>query len=383
MKRSSIDVVLWRLLVLFLVSFIVIVERLEANEVRVFDAKFVSIRGAVLLLPEGDLSNFGGFLLDSGVRLPVVDKSNYNFLLTDGLIEERGHESSEKRLRNILRIPDINDCKVLSEDLVPLSKKFGIRILGVIPLYFPGYEVFLDFGRGNVQWRAFSLTAKEGLKGVSFVRLSFSDETQMPQISVVLNDKFSFIANVDFVKSEVIGLPMGILGNRGLEVKKMKFAYFEGSKEVCYFRLDSIRVGDVRLKNPIGVASVKEKEVWVGTRFWRNFGLGMNYEFGKMYLISSEKDLMDKEWSGVGVLLDDIGQSGWRVGVIEDSPALRNNVQAGDELLLVDGKSVKTFSVEELLRILNGTSGKDVRCVFKDKFSGETKEVILVSEVIL
>lgn len=383
MIRSSTEVILWRLLVLFLVSFIVIVEKLKADEVKVFDAKFVSIRGAILLLPEGDLSNWGGFLLDSGVRLPVVDKSVYDLLLMNGSIEKKSNDRTDIKLRYVLKVPDIENSKVLSEDLLPLSKKFGVSILGFIPLYFPGYEVFLDFGRGNVEWRAFSLSAKEGLKGVSFVKLSFSDETQMPQVLIVLNDKFSFIANVDFVKNEVIGLPMGLLGNRGLEVKKMKFAYFEGSKEVCYFRLDSIRVGDVRLRSPIGVASVKEKEVWVGTRFWRNFGVGMNYEFGRMYLLSSEKDLIEKEWSGVGVLLDDIGQNGWRVGVIEDSPALRNNVQAGDELLLVNGKSVKSFSVEELLRILNGTSGKEVRCAFKDKFSGKTKEVILECEVIL
>ncbi len=376
--KNFLKIVLVFLLVVLLEEFSI------ATGSEVVTTKFYSVRGAILLVPENNLSNYGYFLLDTGVRFPVVDNILFTSILMDKSDLLGNKESLKERgFRDFLNIPELSEAKVLNEDLLPLSQRLGVRVLGIVPLYFPGYEVFLDFGRGVVQWRLFSSASQEKMKKTPFVKLNFSEETQNPQVLVILNDSACFMANVDLTRSECIGLPLGLLSRKGLEFKGMKFARFYGEKEVCYFKIDSMKIGDFKLKNPVGVASVDSKDIWVGTRFWRYLGIGINYELGKIYFLGEEKEFNEKEWSGVGVLLDKIGEEGWIVGVMEDSPALKSGVKAGDELVLINGRKVNTLSVEEILQLLNGEKGSKVSCVFKDRISKENKELMLVSEPLI
>ncbi|MCX8063943.1 MAG: hypothetical protein N3G21_02075 [Candidatus Hydrogenedentes bacterium] len=353
----------------------------DSNEPDVITASFSSFRGAILLNPRQESGNFGYFLLDSGVSVPVIDEK-----LAREAINIEGEGSiniTSEVLENFLSIPHMESSKILLEDLFPLSRKLGVRIFGVIPLYFPGYEVFLDFGDGRVGWCSLSMRTKEKIKKIPTVELNFSASTQIPRVLVILNRRYSIVANVDITKGEHIGLPLRVLNERKIGVRDMKFAHFEGKREVCYFKLDSIRVASLEMKNVVGVASVDEIEPWLGIKFWRNFGVGINYELGKIYFLVRNEDLEEGEWSGTGVLLDCLIEEGWLVGVIEDSSAWESGIVPGDLLISIESKNANSVFVEDLLKLLNGDKGREVKCVFKSKVTGVKKEVILKCRSIL
>lgn len=332
--------------------------------------EFFSSRGTILLHPNKNWESWGYFLLDSGVTVPVIDR---DFAKELGAIDD-----VNLRLEHFFTIPHLINSKLLVEDLLPLSKKLGVPILGVIPLYFPGYEIFLDFGKSRIQWRLVSLETQELMKKEPYIKINFSPEKQVPEVLVILNNRYSIMAKIDIAKSEYIGLPMRLLSDERVKVRSMRFAHFENKKGVCFFKLDSIKVGNVKMENIIGVASVDDKDAWLGTRFLRHFGVCISYELGRMYLLGDSREVRGEDWNGTGILLDSFEEEGWKVGVLEHSSASENGILPGDLLMSVEGKEVKNILVDELLRLLNGCNGSKVKCVFKSSLTGEVKEVSLL-----
>lgn len=82
---------------------------------------------------------------------------------------------------------------------------------------------------------------------------------------------------------------------------------------------------------------------------------------------------------GIGVILEHLPQKGiHRIrAVFQGSPAARAKVQAGDEIVSIDGQSTEKMNFEELGKKIRGNPGEPVTLVLKSPASGQTREVKL------
>lgn len=82
-------------------------------------------------------------------------------------------------------------------------------------------------------------------------------------------------------------------------------------------------------------------------------------------------------FGGVGIVM---GQREGFLTVIapmEDTPAWRANVQAGDRILKIDGKTAERMTSDEALKRLRGTPGTEVVITFLRPSNGQTRDVKL------
>lgn len=82
---------------------------------------------------------------------------------------------------------------------------------------------------------------------------------------------------------------------------------------------------------------------------------------------------------GIGVILEYLPQKGiHRIrAVFQGSPAARAKIQAGDEIVSIDGLSTEKMNFEELGKKIRGNPGEPVTLMLKSPASGQTREVKL------
>lgn len=75
----------------------------------------------------------------------------------------------------------------------------------------------------------------------------------------------------------------------------------------------------------------------------------------------SFQDAASGHFSGVGLWLKVEAGKVRIVSVVDDTPAARAGIQANDQLLTIDGKSVKGMSLDRVVQVVKGTPGSTVR----------------------
>lgn len=96
--------------------------------------------------------------------------------------------------------------------------------------------------------------------------------------------------------------------------------------------------------------------------------------------LRDQQDALDLSVVGIGVLL---GQRDGRpviVSVIPDSPARRAGIQAGDELISVDGQSVARLTTDEIVSRIRGEAGTTVRIALHRPATDSMVDVSIVRE---
>ena len=87
------------------------------------------------------------------------------------------------------------------------------------------------------------------------------------------------------------------------------------------------------------------------------------------------------EVSGVGVRLEQAGQSLKVVDVLEGSPAQQAGVEAGDIILVIDGRSSRDLSIEEASQLIRGESGSPLSVTLR-RTDGSEATLALTREVV-
>jgi len=107
-------------------------------------------------------------------------------------------------------------------------------------------------------------------------------------------------------------------------------------------------------------------------------GLDAHSAFLDSQEASNLKMNLEKDADGIGILLQDEGNS-FRVSkVIPDSPAARcGQIKAGDQLVAIDGASVADMNIEDVMQRLGGKLGTYVK-VSLNKMSSSGKEQLVV-----
>ncbi|HOV32556.1 MAG TPA: hypothetical protein PLX23_04255 [Candidatus Hydrogenedens sp.] len=344
-----------------------------------FHANFIINRGTILINSENKALN-SFFLVDTGVSIPVFDK-NFTNITDKGKQYSGNNIVLDNQNLNILTIPNYQG-KVLLSDLSKLSRKMGILINGIVPLYYPGYEIYLDFGNKKIVWQLISPQRTIKTKDMLCERLYFSAEQSCPKVSITLNTKIAAVANIDFAKSDYLVVPMGFSNEQSLITGKNRIAHFYKGKVVQYFRLASLKIGNLKFDNLLSVSVPGEKDISLGTRFWRQFVIYFNYEGAEVCLLKGNI-IPEEKWIGTGILLDYCNDNGWAIGVVEDSPAWKEgNLKGGETLLKINEWEIKELNAEQILNLLNPPLGAQIKCTFLD-LSKQTRTITLNSEEIL
>lgn len=85
--------------------------------------------------------------------------------------------------------------------------------------------------------------------------------------------------------------------------------------------------------------------------------------------------MADEQFGGVGVTIYQMPQGVHVVEVIPGTPAAETNLQAGDDIIAVDGVSLKGLSIDESKAMLRGQVNKPVEITFVN--SGDTLKTTL------
>ncbi len=376
MKRQRVNINIFCCFAIM--SFVCLSHRFTVAQEQ-FHTNFIINRGTILINSENKALN-SFFLVDTGVSVPVFDKNFTN-------ITDKGKQYSgdnivlDNQNLNIPTMPNYHG-KVLLSDLTKLSRKMGVPINGILPLHYPGYEIYLDFGNKRIVWQLISPQKKLKTKDMLCERLYFSAEHSCPRVSITLNTKIAAVANIDLTKSECLVVPMGFSNEQGLITGINRIVHFYGGKAVQYFRLASLKIGNQKFDNLLSVSLPGEKDISLGTRFWRQFAVYLNYEEAEACLLKGNI-VTEEKWVGTGILLDYYDDNGWSIAVVEDSPAWKQgNLKGGETLLKINEWEVKELNSEQIIDLLNPPLNTQIKCTLLD-LSKQIRTITLNSEEIL
>lgn len=347
-----------------------------SNEGNQFQTLFTNQRGTILIKANDNYPP-SFYLLDSGISIPILERRN-----------DTNKEKYQKYNNVILKDSDYSipfipnyQGKIILSDLSEISRKVGAPIEGILPVYYPGFEIYIDFGKGKIIWQLISIQKKVKTKDIFCEKIFFSSESAMPQIPVTVNNKIAVVANIDFVRNEYIIFPMSFVNERSLIAGESKFVHFRNKKIIQYFRLKTLRLGNQKFENLLSVSVPGEKEISLGTSFWKQFAIKMNYEEAKICFLKMNIS-NEKEWTGTGILLDYLDEQGWVIGVIENSSAWQNNLRGGETLIKINEWDIKSLDKDQITRLLNSPTGVEITCMVKNG-SNEIKSINIMSQKIL
>jgi carboxyl-terminal processing protease len=104
------------------------------------------------------------------------------------------------------------------------------------------------------------------------------------------------------------------------------------------------------------------------------------------YLNAEEYALLESDttgqFGGVGIEIDSRGDYLTVITPIAGSPAARQGVRAGDEILQIDGRDARGLEVDDAVRRMRGAPGSHVRVVLQRRGQNEPLRLDLVREVV-
>jgi len=87
------------------------------------------------------------------------------------------------------------------------------------------------------------------------------------------------------------------------------------------------------------------------------------------------------EVTGVGIRLQKVGQDMVVSSTLEGSPAQRAGIQAGDQILIIDGRTSRNLSLENASQLIRGESGSQISITVRHQ-DGSEETLILTREVV-
>lgn len=129
----------------------------------------------------------------------------------------------------------------------------------------------------------------------------------------------------------------------------------------------------------------KERSVSFWEHFLKSFAKSLDSHsafFTKTEGLELKKSL-EKQFEGVGLSLRESLIGTVVTDLVADSPAFCAGISKGDELLSVDGKSVKDLFLEDVLKLLEGPKGSTVSLSLVRKGTQEVYHVILTRQTVV
>lgn len=94
------------------------------------------------------------------------------------------------------------------------------------------------------------------------------------------------------------------------------------------------------------------------------------------------KEDMEGTFGGVGLVLSPRDDVLTVIAPMEDTPAFKAGIMAGDEIIRIDGRNAERLNISEAVRLLRGAPGTDVEVTTRRPSTGEVRDVKLTRAVI-
>ena len=307
------------------------------------------------------------FMVDTGA-LTVINKTIADTMAFTQDVALTGKDSSghtkETRLVEIesLKIgnKEVKKCAASIFDLGLIERAMGIRVDGIIGsnvLRF--FNVTIDYKHKNISLSQNKQSPEEGRHRIRFkqdMTVGFA-----PVVEAKIEDKYTVPAIIDTgYDGYFAAIPSPLLKKlqrpgRGRLVKGAGMGGAFGiASEGELQRLKSFAVGtDLRVAN-VPVEATKMDKALLGKQFLDKFVVTINYLTNELTLSPYEENprFRSNIFSiGLRVMYDEENRAKV-IGIEQDSPAEKQGLKLGDEVVQVNGKPVRSYTVPELRELL-------------------------------
>ena len=342
------------------------------------------------------------FILDTGVGNTIItdptvlDKSKLDLkrkLMIEGLGEGKmisGHTAIGNSLSMQHMQVNQHNMLVLDEPITTLSGYAGMPIHGII-----GYEIFnsfvvtLDFGKQELTLTSLSKYQYSPKKGDKLPILIENTKPYLLADTRVAGKDYKdlrFMIDtgagnallIDHSSKKEIPMPASVIQPReGLGLN--------GVVKGSMGRVDGIKLGTYDLKNVLAsfpdslafglkMADRNDRNGSIGCELLRRFKITFNYS--QHYLVLRPikirmKESFEYNMSGLDILAAGEKLDSYFIDhVNENSPGAKAGLKKGDQILYIDGTSVKDMNISEVYQLMKKGDGKGLDVmVMRDKKS--------------
>ncbi|MFL6194275.1 MAG: aspartyl protease family protein, partial [Thermoanaerobaculia bacterium] len=331
------------------------------------------------------------FLFDTGgVNILTPEAAQRLGLKSEGALEMRGvgEKSADTSLAQVpeLAIGDLTlrDQVFFIVPLTGVDQAEGMRVDGIV-----GYELIKRFiARVEYAESRLTLTLPEAFQepaGAAAIPITFDGGT--PQVEGEL-DGVKGLFTIDTGSRASLSVNGPFARENGLEAKLGK--PFEamsgwgvgGGTRSLMARARELKLGGVAIPSPVIDIALGEKGALanrylagnVGGGVLRRFDVTFDYNRQRMYLRPNADFAKPDTYDRAGMWLNGEGDHFKVMDVVNGGPAAEAGLHPGDEVLAIDGKSVRELSLPEV-RTRFRTAAPGTKVVLEVRSGGEAKKV--------
>lgn len=361
------------------------------TENRTYDRIPFKFRSNLIIVPiQINGSDTLNFILDTGVSNTIImdptvlDKSKINLkrkMMIEGLGEGKaisGHAAIGNSLSMQHMQVNQHSMLVLDEPITALSGYTGMPIHGII-----GYEIFnsfvvtLDFNRKELTLTTpskYRYNAKKGnklpisihnTKPYLLADASISGK-DYKDLRLMIDTGAGSALLIDHASKKEIPMPESVIQPReGLGLS--------GAVKGSMGRIEAIRLGTYDLKNVLAsfpdslafglkMPDRNDRQGSIGCELLRRFQVTFNYPENYVLLKpvkSRIKEHFEYNMSGLDILAAGEKLDAYIIDhVTENSPGAKAGLKKGDQILYIDGTSVKDMHISEVYQLMKKGNGK-------------------------
>ncbi len=259
-------------------------------------------------------------------------------------------------------------AKALVMDLAGFSQRLGMDVAGIMPGWFPGKELTLDFEQNRAILSDWVSGALHAAPGQLNVRMRVDEGP--PTVHGLVNSKHLRAFVLDTTFAAVVGMPEAALRELGILREATPRLVVEPGPDDApeplghtQIRLESLRVGAANIGDPVCTVLESGAQARIGLGFLQHFRVTflMDKDVGVLSLEPRRTAVLrDPPIVGYGLSLAQYQDGLWRVCVAKGSPASRAGIASGDRIAAINGESMRDQPYAELAARLTAGDGDEI-----------------------
>lgn len=313
------------------------------------------------------------FIFDTSALTAVSRRLANELNLKDGVEVASGDTGGKSKAVTLVKLNSINisDAKVLdcAAGILDFLDQIDAHIDGIIGSNVLKYfKITIDY-KGSII--TFSDDTQKTTADNDAVRIPFKLDMKSgfaPKIKCKINDEIEADGIIDTGSPAIADLPLSIMtqlksfhdGAVLTSKGSMSGGAFGMSAKSYLLRIDKLQIEDLGLSNIPSIShSGKANNILIGAKFLSRFLVTLNYPAGEMILRPYGTNF-DTNIYSYGLALNKSGNKTIVTGVWNDSPADKEGIKPGDEIITVNTKKSDELSLIDLMSILRDENNNDI-----------------------
>ena len=345
------------------------------------------------------------FVLDSGVGLVLIsdghlaDSLKLNYLRNIKIVGLGGDNDLDAHITEPLTLSvgratgEYIPTAVLQKDVFNLSQYVGMPIHGLL-----GYEFISSFiTKINYDSQTITLfPPRRGYFPRKGYRIPITIEERKPYLEALISFDGKSSQKVKLIIDSGAGHPISLESNNGIPfaVPEVNIAGnlgvgLSGPISGYFGRIPSMKLGKFELKQLIAAfpnyddvgakIRVSGRNGNLGNQILKRFEVVFDYSRNALYLkpSSAYRERFEHDMSGMEYVITGPDYKRLIVSRVEpDSPAELEGIEAGDEILSINLKPIRDYTVEEIDKLFKSGDDRSFLLHIQPKDSEKTRKVI-------